>query len=542
MGDRNESKAFLAWFLKHYYRLDETEALDAVCDGTGDRGIDGIYVDHNAESIDVLQSKMVKSPARTQGDKPLREFVGSLAQLRDPASVEKLAQATCNQELANLLEAEKVAELVKSGYTVRGVFLTNAKRDQNAIDYLDTQTDISLYDRDELETRYISVGRARPSRQTLELDVEGQSVAEHEIGDVKVVIAPIKARDLVLLDGIASGELFASNVRGHLGRTKVNKDIAGSIADPQEHENFLLFHNGLTVLCEELSVKPKTITITGSSVVNGCQSLTSFYEHRNDLTDDLRVILRLIRLAPDSPLAEKITHHSNNQNSIGPRDMQSNSIVQRRLQNEFKKYYHDSIFYEIKRGESSDLRTISNDEAGRALLAFDLKQPWSCHQTYKVFDELHSDIFSRPEVDAHRIVAIADLADQIAEAMTGIQNELFASYRLSRYFMMYLVREALETDEEGRRFCSNPADYLTDESTRTRTRECMRVVADDLVIDVNGLVKDLEDEDKPLDYKRDLKSPSAVRALRSEIIPQYQKAVSRGRATSFGQEWEAKSA
>ncbi|HEY8993227.1 MAG TPA: hypothetical protein VIM71_00965, partial [Lacunisphaera sp.] len=38
-----ESRAFLAWFLENYWRLDETEVFDAVCDGSGDKGVDGIY-------------------------------------------------------------------------------------------------------------------------------------------------------------------------------------------------------------------------------------------------------------------------------------------------------------------------------------------------------------------------------------------------------------------------------------------------------------------------------------------------------------------
>jgi len=44
MTQRTESRQFLAWFLENYYRLDETELEDCICDGTDDKGIDGIYV------------------------------------------------------------------------------------------------------------------------------------------------------------------------------------------------------------------------------------------------------------------------------------------------------------------------------------------------------------------------------------------------------------------------------------------------------------------------------------------------------------------
>ena len=32
MKERTESRAFLAWFLQHFYRLDETEVYDCICD------------------------------------------------------------------------------------------------------------------------------------------------------------------------------------------------------------------------------------------------------------------------------------------------------------------------------------------------------------------------------------------------------------------------------------------------------------------------------------------------------------------------------
>ena len=44
MKQRTESRQFLAWFLENYYRLEDTELEDCICDGTDDKGIDGVYV------------------------------------------------------------------------------------------------------------------------------------------------------------------------------------------------------------------------------------------------------------------------------------------------------------------------------------------------------------------------------------------------------------------------------------------------------------------------------------------------------------------
>ena len=391
---RTESHAFLVWFLMHLMRLDDTEAQDAVCDGPDDKGVDGIYVDSNLETVYVFQCKLVQNKKRTVGDTQLKEFVGTLSQFRSATGIEAIRRSTSNSELAKLLESEKIGVRVDEGYSVTGVFVTNISRDANATGFLSNRDDVQLFDKSELERRYIPVGPAPATGAAVTFDLFGYDFVEYSIGDVKVLFAPLKARELVKLDGIENSELFAWNVRGSLGRTKVNRDIGRSIEDPMEHKHFLLFHNGLTVLCEEIGHTDDKITIEKYSVVNGCQSLTSLYDHSAKLTDELRVMTRLIRLSPEHELADKVTHHSNNQNPINARDLQSNSMVQRRLQTEVNRDYSGSVFYRIKRGEPEQANeVIENDEAGRLLLAFDLRQPWACHQSYKILDERHAEIF-----------------------------------------------------------------------------------------------------------------------------------------------------
>ncbi|MDT0496110.1 AIPR family protein [Algiphilus sp. W345] len=537
---RTESHAFLLWFLKNYYRLDEIEAADAVCDGFDDKGIDGIYVDENLECVDIFQCKLVQNPVKTLGDTQLKEFIGTLSQLQTEDQINALAASTSNVELRNVLAAENVATKVAEGFTVRGVFLTNISADGNATTFLKVRDDCKLFDKDALVAGYIHAGPSTPVGTKVEFDIFGQESSEHIIGDATVMFAPLKASELVGLDGIANNQLFAWNVRGSLGRTKVNKDIGRSVDDAGEHKNFLMFHNGLTLLCNELKRTGDKIEVSGYSVVNGCQSLTSLYEHKAKITDDLRLMARLIKLPAGSDLGEKITHHSNNQNPINARDMQSNSSIQRRLQNEFQAVFGGAATYRIKRGEADgSVITIDNDEAGRLMLAFDLGQPWTCHQSYKILDELHSDIYARPEVNAQRIYAICALGDVVLDNLEKIDHKLLSSYRLTRYFLMHLLRLALEEDPDGKALCKDPRDYLTSPGSLDRMKAAASTVIRDLIIDLNAEVKDRDEKDNPLDFKRELKSPNSVRDLAKSIIPQYQKAVARDRASSFSGEWKS---
>jgi hypothetical protein len=103
---------------RNYYRLEDFDALDCVCDGYDDKGIDGIYVDDNLDTIDVFQSKLLQNNSRTIGDTSLKEFVGTLAQFNYPTYVEEVRNTTQNHELAALIRDHRLIDKVKQGYEV----------------------------------------------------------------------------------------------------------------------------------------------------------------------------------------------------------------------------------------------------------------------------------------------------------------------------------------------------------------------------------------------------------------------------------------
>jgi hypothetical protein len=91
MKQRTESRQFLAWFLENYYRLEEIEIEDCICDGTDDKGIDGVCVNESLQQIDVIQSRLA-THRKEIGDTELREFYGALNQMRTPESVTVVAE------------------------------------------------------------------------------------------------------------------------------------------------------------------------------------------------------------------------------------------------------------------------------------------------------------------------------------------------------------------------------------------------------------------------------------------------------------------
>jgi hypothetical protein len=177
-------------------------------------------------------------------------------------------------------------------------------------------------------------------------------------------------------------------------------------------------------------------------------------------------------------------------------------------------------------------QVITNEEAARLLLAFDLQQPWSCHQSYRLFDELHSEIFGRPEVTASRIAALYVAHRSVLDSLPLLKSQLAANYRLMQYFLLYLLRQSLDVDSQGRRFVESAGDIL-EEIGSDKLLIAMKNIVADLIVDLNAEVADREELKNPFDHKRELKSPTAVRAMAKQLIPSYEKAIRRNRATSF---------
>jgi AIPR protein len=354
--------------------------------------------------------------------------------------------------------------------------------------------------------------------------------------NTKALIVPVKATELVKLSGISDQSLFAFNVRGPLGKTGVNKDIVKSIGDASRHRLFPLFHNGITIIAKKLENANDEVAAFDYFVVNGCQSVTSLFDNKAKLTDDLRVLTKFVQVEPNSELAKLITEISNNQNGVKPRDFMANNPFQIKLQNEFRLNYHGQYFFEIKQGEikgSGD--KILNEDAGLLLMAFDKGEPWATHRKYQVFEDKYVELFARPEVTADRIVMLHVIAESIDNALPRLTNGLAAKYVLTRYMLLYCVRDILKKDELWTEINSRPQTFVRDEQNRQRFRRCIDSIVSDLVTDVNA---EIEDAGEDFDYRGKLRDAEWVKKVAKSVVGDHLKMVARKKISSFSEDWQ----
>jgi hypothetical protein len=105
--------------------------------------------------------------------------------------------------------------------------------------------------------------------------------------------------------------------------------------------------------------------------------------------------------------------------------------------------------------------------------------------------------------------------------------------------VLYLLREALDKDAQGKEFCADPTPFINSKKKQQRVMECVDKVAQVVVRILDSEIKRRDaDPSAPFDFKRELKSPNSVREIRSTIVSHYQIAVDSKLAPTFAGEWK----
>lgn len=527
------SGRFIRWFLENIYRLEEIDADDACVDAKHDKGVDAIYVDDVSETVFIIQAKTKTKDNAEFGDTEIKELYGTLQQFDSKKKIDEIFSETKNNKLKQTILRTGLAAKVDSGYDVLGVFISNARANDDAKAILAKLPKIELYDAVAIANDYVDLNVDGGIKDGYYFDVSDSDVIEYDAGGAAARLFLAPALNLLKMDGIADGRLFDQNVRLALGNTKVNKGLRESIKDKEEHKNFPLYHNGINVLCRKIvSETEERIEVEDYVVVNGAQSLTSLMAEKSKITDDLKILVKLIETKGDTALSQRITTNSNNQNAIKARDLKSNHNIQQRLKAEVSAVSNDKVAYEIKQGEVNKGKSVlTNEQAGLILLAMDLAQPWSCHQKYKVMDELHSDIFGRPDVTGARILGYWECFKSVESALDAIKDKHFAYYNLTKYFLVYAVASLIRTEPEGVAMLKNIEGILTS-GRQVELVEVFENLAKSLALDLNAEI--VGEDAETFDYKNELKSPTWCKKISARLVAQYSKDVMRKKAEPIG--------
>lgn len=531
---RTDSSAFLIWFLENFFRLDRQDAIDSVCDQKNDKGIDGIYVDDEEEITYLIQSKFSPEDDQSQGDGDIRNFVGAKEWFTSLDNLNNLLNSTASQELKSLVINSELSE--KTHYKLMIVFITNKFFNEHAKEYIDINKDLEAWDSNDLHSKYTFFADKDVKFPSKDLYLSNSSRIEYNLPDSTIArVYTINAKELVKLEGIQDRTLFYRNVRYSVGTTRVNKSIKDNIIDQSQHNNFFLYHNGITIVCEELTEDfiNNKISISNYAVVNGCQSMLTLYENKTKLTKNLFILVKIIKLPLNSNLVKEITYYANNQNAIGIKDLRSNDPVQKSLQTEFNTLFGNNVFYTRKKGE--DLtgypEVIDKDFAAQIIKSVYLKKPNDTHLKQKLFSDDYTTIFSR-NITAEKIYMGNMIYKVVSENADLLQNEKIRNYGLSLFFFSTVLANILEKDSLGKTVLNNPKEYVT--THKSITEQTLQKLWSLIVPDINfDIAEYTATNNNFFDYKNVFKNSEWVRTMIGKITTAYERLIVRNSSDKF---------
>ena len=418
-GLAKDRSVLLLWFLRNVVGVGELEAYDYVCDGDRDKGIDGLFLERGTgedppKTLVIFQSKYTESPVYV-GPTDLDRLAGTVHHFQSEASLKRLLDSGAQPSLLQVIKAldlQRVLAADKQDLDVRLVLITtgvlngDAQRQVTALHERHGRRYIEVWDVDRLGPMADAVRSPNRLQTKIYVQIDPDLLITGESPN-RIAVIPVRASEVAAWPGISSRELFALNVRHELRSNRVSKSLDNAIGRQADHPDFLSYHNGLTVICDSFYRQNRSLVISNPSVVNGAQSVLAFRRgsDRAILTDDLRVLMKVVEVAGRPQLEKEVSRRSNTQTGVNPRNLMANHGTQLRLAREFSELYPD-ITYETRPDTLSPSGglVIKNDAAAQLLCAvFNARPSLAVKKTTLFQSENHAEIFS-DRIHAHHVL------------------------------------------------------------------------------------------------------------------------------------------
>ncbi|MCY3886097.1 MAG: AIPR family protein [Chloroflexi bacterium] len=515
----------LLWFLSVVKGYDEADALEFICGGDGDGGIDGLLlearetVDGERYVVTAFQSKYPEQPSKV-GDREVAEFVTRGERLQHVDDWRPLIQPARRKELRRLVRRFDLEEKIKAAtVTFRLHFVTAGFVGSEARMVVDASNRdnpgyVKVWDIDALAPAIEAFNAPTPITARVSIPVpRGDSLLVHT-GGCRASVAAVRATDIVDWPGIEDRTLFNLNVRRQLPANKVRTELARATTQPEEHDRFLASHNGITVICRMLEIAGDEIVMHDPSVVNGAQSILAFYDNATALTDNLRVFVKICELDPASPFARDIAIRSNTQSAVNSRNLRALDGPQLRLQREFEERF-PHITYETRPDASLTQvdSTIHNHQAAKCLCAVMNRRPWLAVKSLSLFEEPNYASIFGDEVHADQILLSTRLKWMVDQDKARYPSTYGRSWVLTSIIATYLAAEALRALRSDEDLTAFAVAWAADQDAY-QTDVQIALVAARKTLELRRDKKQRDGAEE--DFKVDFKNEQVLRGLGEE--------------------------
>jgi hypothetical protein len=436
-----EDEKFVFWFLKAHLSEKEEAGIKAIVGGSGDKGVDAVYIDEEAQKVYVIQGKFRQTLGMKQEPrKDLKAFFLLPAKIDNDKEFNKFLYNIKPEVKERLLLAKNLVKhhnFVFNYYYVTTANISAAIEKKIRKDIKAAEDRLYFFDAakiKDLAENYIYAYVPSASEISLHLDRNEDSVTTHngtlDGMNVRAWILNVAGDEISRIVREHSYRIFNRNVRGFLGKSrKVNKDIEYTAT--KHPEKFWYYNNGITMICSDATFdsNKNEIIVIRPQIINGQQTakiLESLHALNENELRKVSVLLRLIRVgisnadtATSNEFIKQVVKSSNWQNSISSADLMANEPEQVYIERALKPFDFYYMRRKMTKSEANlrgarRLATINRDDMGKALAVTKFDPSFAKSKELLYRDEYYGKIFVKESAD----------------------------FYLTRYLMMILVREA----------------------------------------------------------------------------------------------------
>jgi len=285
--------AFIVWFLRAFFTDDQPQAVNALTGGSNDKGIDAILIDDESRTAYVVQGKYHKQdkpPSESYPD--LVAFTNLAGLLSGPIEPFKAVLNNAHSVLQEQLNAAR-DKIVKANYRIGLLYVTTGRVTKNVQKELEEKTakleavTLQIFDRAALLSLlddYLEGAAPPVPRLRLPVLDNNHFMRYDKVTKTTSWIFSMNAKEVGKLFKIAGRRLFARNIRGYLGQTKINKSMQVTLS--RTPELFWYFNNGVTIICdsvtEDMASGQRFLIVNSPQVINGQQTTRALSEHSSE--------------------------------------------------------------------------------------------------------------------------------------------------------------------------------------------------------------------------------------------------------------------
>ncbi|MGB7374174.1 MAG: AIPR family protein [Pontixanthobacter sp.] len=267
-----------------------------------------------------------------------------------------------------------------------------------------------------------------------------------------VTLVPLKNYlKFICEDGDLLQQLFEFNVRDYEGdRKTVNAEMASTIDQYHEKEDFWWFNNGITIIAPEISVQSPELVIENPMIVNGLQTSNVIFEKRDVIEgndDDERSLLVRVVQVSDPDIQERIIKATNSQTSLKPLALKATDAQQKDIEEYLRAkgifYERRKNFYKNRGKPASSIIDVAR--LGQSVMAMRMQVPHEARGrpgTFLKNQDNYDKVFP-VSINFDEYVNAAKLERKVDAFISKIRASTDAVYRnnLRYHLMMILVWE-----------------------------------------------------------------------------------------------------